>query len=82
MDRGTWVAQLVKCTTPGFGSGHELRVCEFEPQVGLHADSMKINQWIKLNLKKFCSVMTVKVYKTPTNYNREPIFYKWARYMK
>ena len=62
MDRGTWVAQLVKCTPPGFGSGHELRVCEFEPQVGLHADSMKINQWIKLNLKKFCSVMTVKAY--------------------
>ena len=28
---GTWVAQLVKCPTLDFGSGHDLMVCEIEP---------------------------------------------------
>ena len=37
--RGTCVAQLVKCPTLGFGSGHDLRVCEFKPHTGLHTDS-------------------------------------------
>ena len=35
--RGSWVAQLVK--RPDFGSGYDLTVCEFEPRVGLCADS-------------------------------------------
>ena len=39
--RGAWVAQLVKSPTLGFVSGHDLTVCEFEPLIGLHADSMK-----------------------------------------
>ena len=36
---GTWVAQLVECPTLDFGSGHDLTVHEFEPHVGLCADS-------------------------------------------
>ena len=29
--RGTWVAQLVKCLTLDFGSGHDLRVMRSSP---------------------------------------------------
>ena len=29
---GAWAAQLVQCPTLGFGSGHHLTVCEFEPE--------------------------------------------------
>ena len=36
---GTWVAQLAKCLTLGFGSGHDLVVCEFETRFRLWADS-------------------------------------------
>ena len=36
---GIWVAQLGKHLTLNFGSGHDLMVCEFEPHVGLCADS-------------------------------------------
>nr|XP_060511482.1 uncharacterized protein LOC132692753 [Panthera onca] len=39
MRRGAWVAQLVKHPTLDFGSGHDLAVREFEPRVGLCADS-------------------------------------------
>ena len=35
----TYVAQLVERPTLGFGSGHDLMVCEFEPHMGLCADS-------------------------------------------
>ena len=35
---GPWVAQLVGHLTLGFGSGHDLTVCEFEPRVGPWAD--------------------------------------------
>ena len=34
------MAQSVKRLTPGFGSGHDLTVCEFEPGVELCADSV------------------------------------------
>ena len=34
-------AQSVKCLTLGFGSGHDLRVCEFEPCIRLHDDSVE-----------------------------------------
>ena len=37
--RGTWVAQSVQHLTLGFGSGHDLSVCGFEPHVGLCANS-------------------------------------------
>ena len=37
--RDAWVAPSVKHLTPDFGSGHDLTVCEFEPHVGLCADS-------------------------------------------
>ena len=33
------MAQSVKSPTLGFGSGHDLTACEFEPRVGLRADS-------------------------------------------
>ena len=36
---GTCVAQSVKRLTLDFGSGHDLTVCEFEPCIGLCADS-------------------------------------------
>ena len=36
---GTGVAQSVKHPTLDFCSGHDLRVCEFEPCIGLSADS-------------------------------------------
>ena len=35
----TGVAQLVERPTLGFSSGHDLTVCEFEPCIGLCADS-------------------------------------------
>ena len=38
---GTWVAQSVKRATLGFGSGRDLMAHEFEPHIGLHADSME-----------------------------------------
>ena len=37
--RDAWVAQSVKHLTLGFGSGHDLMVCGFEPRVGLCVDS-------------------------------------------
>ena len=39
LGQGAWVAQLVECLTLGFSSGHDLTVHEFEPRIGLHADS-------------------------------------------
>ena len=36
-ERGTWVAQSVKCPTLGFGSGHDPMGGEIEPHVGLCA---------------------------------------------
>ena len=39
---GGWVgAQSVKHLTLDFVSGHDLKVCEFEPHLRLHADSME-----------------------------------------
>ena len=35
---GAWVAQSVKHLTLGFGSGHDLTVCEFESSVRLHTN--------------------------------------------
>ena len=34
------MAQLVKCLTLDFSSGHDLMVCEFKPHIGLCADSV------------------------------------------
>ena len=48
-DRGTWVAQSVKRLTLDFQSGHDLGVCEFEPHIGLHADSAE-PAWDSLSL--------------------------------
>ena len=35
------MAQSVKCPALDFGSGHDLKVREFEPHVGLPTDSME-----------------------------------------
>ena len=32
------MAPSVKRPILGFGSGHDLAICEFEPHIGLHAD--------------------------------------------
>ena len=40
-NRGAWVAQSFKHLTPDFSSGHGLTVWEFEPRVGLWADSVE-----------------------------------------
>ena len=47
--RGTWVAQSVKCLTLGFGSGHDLAVHEFKSHIGLCADSVEPS-WDSLSL--------------------------------
>ena len=47
--RGTWVAQSVKRPTLGFGSGHDLTVCGFEPR---GADSVE-PAWDSLSLCPF-----------------------------
>ena len=36
---GAWMAQLVKCPTPGFSSGNDLMVHGFKPHTGLCAGS-------------------------------------------
>ena len=40
--RGAGVAQLVKCLTLDFGSGRDLTVCDFEPRIGLHVDTVDL----------------------------------------
>ena len=39
--RGAWVAQLFEHPTLDFGSGHGLRVCEFEPRIRFCIDSVE-----------------------------------------
>ena len=51
---GAWVAQLAKCLTFDFGSGHDLAVCEVEPHVGLCTDSMQ-SAWDSLSLPLPCT---------------------------
>ena len=48
-NQGARVAQSVKHPTLGFGSGHDLTVCEFEPHTGLRADSAE-PAWESLSL--------------------------------
>ena len=43
------MAQSVKHPTPDFGSGHDLTVREFEPHIGLCADSAE-PAWDSLSL--------------------------------
>ena len=53
--RGTWVAQLVKCPTLGFGSGHDLKVWELEPYIGLCADNAE-PAWDSLSAPPLLSI--------------------------
>ena len=39
--QGAWVAQLVKCQTLDFSSGHDLMVCEIESQAWLCTGSVE-----------------------------------------
>ena len=43
------MAQLVKCLTFDFGSGHDLMVCEYRPRVELCADGVE-SAWDSLSL--------------------------------
>ena len=43
------MAQSLKHLTLGFGSGHDLTVCGFEPRIGLHANSAE-PAWDSLSL--------------------------------
>ena len=54
---GTLVAHSVKRLTLDLSSGHDLKVCEFEPHVGLCADSMEL-AWgsLSLPLPCYCSI--------------------------
>ena len=52
--QGTWMAQLVKCLTLDFSSGHDLMVHEFEPHIGLCADRAE-PAWDPLSLPLPCS---------------------------
>ena len=52
------MAQSVKCLTLHFSSGHDLKVCGFEPCIGLRAgskepawDSLSALPWRSLSLK-------------------------------
>ena len=42
------MAPLVKCLTLDLGSGHDLKVCEFEPRVGLCADGAE-PAWVSVS---------------------------------
>ena len=48
-ERGTWVAQSVKCLTPGFSSVHDLAVPVFKPCIRLCTDSVD-PPWDSLSL--------------------------------
>ena len=50
-----WVAQGIKRLTRHFGSGHDLKVHEFEPHIGLHADSAE-PAWVSLSLPPHLSL--------------------------
>ena len=45
--RGAWVALQVRCLTLGLGSGQDLTVHEFEPRIGLCANSAQ-PAWVSL----------------------------------
>ena len=36
---GAWVAQVIKHLTLDFGSGRDLTICEFDPHIGLWAET-------------------------------------------
>ena len=46
---GAWVSQWGKRPTLDLGSGHDLMVCEFEPRVGLSANSVE-SAWDSLSV--------------------------------
>ena len=55
------MAQVVKCLTLNFSSGHDLQVCEFEPCVRLCADDTEpawdsLSTSLSLPLPRFLSV--------------------------
>ena len=62
---GAWVAQLVKHPTLVISSGHDLTVCEFEPCVGLCADSSEPARnslsLFSLSLPCLCSLSVSKI---------------------
>ena len=57
---GAWVAQLVKHTTLGFSSDHDLMAREFEPRVRLCASSVE-PAWDSLSLPLPCSLWETRL---------------------
>ena len=81
MGRGAWVAQSVKRLTLGFSSGRDLTVCEFEPHIGLCADSaepawdsvsltLSAPPWLALELSLSKSKHFLKTTWEKNNYNQ------------
>ena len=66
---GAWIAQLVRHPTIDFSSGHELTVREFQPHVGLCADSVE-SAWDSLSLcpSPSFSLKINKLYQKNHNY--------------
>ena len=62
--RGTWVAQNQSVKTPAHnrGLGHDLLVCEIEPQVRLCADSIQL-AWDSVSLSLSLKLKTNKLKK-------------------
>ena len=55
VERGVWVAQLVKHPTLDFGSGHDLMVHGIKPCIRLHVDSVKpVWDSLSLPLPRLC----------------------------
>ena len=61
--RGPWVTQSIKCLTLGFGSGHDLIVCGFEPHTGLHAGNAELAWDFSLLLPHACTLSLSKISK-------------------
>ena len=75
--KGTWVTQLVKGPTLGFGAGHELTVHEFEPHIGLCSDSVEpawdslspslpLSSFLSLSLSLSLKINIIKIKKKET----------------
>ena len=73
--RSTWVIQSVKCPTLDFGSGHALTVCEIEPRVRLHADSVE-PAWDSLSPPFFVPLLLARLLSLSNFKKWKPLFKK------
>ena len=70
------MVQSVKCSTLGFGSGHDLAVCGFEPLVGLCADSVE-PAWDPLSLSFSAPPQLTLSVSLKINKNLKNFFYQF-----